>query len=181
MRTAAGVKPAAVRIRKDKRREPVKIRILAAGRIKELFYRDALAEYVKRLHRYAQVEICEVPDEKTPEGASRTEEERILAKEGARLLKKIRIKDYVIALAIKGTEMDSPGFAGHIEALMNAGSSTLTFVIGGSLGLSPEVLTRADESISFSRLTFPHQLMRVILCEQLYRAFRIINREPYHK
>ena len=157
------------------------IRILAVGKIREKFYRDALAEYTKRLQRYARIEICEVQDEKTPDGASRKEEEQILEKEGKRLLEKIGDRDYVIALAIEGRSMDSLRFADHISSLMISGNSTLDLLIGGSLGLSSRVLKRADEKISFSALTFPHQLMRVILCEQLYRAFRIINKEPYHK
>lgn len=157
------------------------IRILAVGKVREKFYRDALAEYTKRLQRYVRIEIPEVPDEKTPDGASQREEEQILEKEGRRLLEKIGPRDYVIALAIKGRSMDSIGFAEHLSSLMTSGNSTIDLVIGGSLGLSSAVLNRADEKISFSALTFPHQLMRVILLEQLYRAFRIINREPYHK
>ncbi len=162
-------------------RENVNIRILAVGKIKEKFYRDALAEYTKRLQRYVRIEICEVQDEKTPEGASDKEEELILEKEGKRLLEKIGDRDYVIALAIDGRSMDSCGFAKHLSSLMISGCSTIDLLIGGSLGLSQPVLKRADEKISFSAFTFPHQLMRVILCEQLYRAFRIIHGEPYHK
>lgn len=159
----------------------MKIRIICVGKIKEKFYRDAVEEYVKRLGRYAKVEIDEVADEKTPEEAGEKVREQILHKEGERIVGKIRDADYVSALAIEGREFSSPDFAGHISGLMGSGKSTLDFVIGGSLGLSGEVLSRADEKISFSRMTFPHQLMRVILLEQTYRAFRIINHEPYHK
>ncbi len=159
----------------------ISIKILCAGRIKESFYRDAVGEYVKRLGRYAKTEVVEVQDEKTPDSPSDAEKERILQREGGRLLSKIREGDYVCALAIEGRETDSPGLAGHLSALMSGGRSRLVFVIGGSLGLSGEVMARADETLSFSKMTFPHQLMRVILAEQLYRAFRIMNHEPYHK
>lgn len=157
------------------------IRILSVGKIKESFFREAFAEYLKRLGRYARTEILEVPDEKTPDHASAKEEEQILDKEGKRLMSLIGERDYVIALAIEGKSMDSVQFSGRLSALMGSGRSTVDFVIGGSLGLSREVMKRADESISFSRMTFPHQLMRVILAEQIYRAFRILNGEPYHK
>ncbi|MBP3878089.1 MAG: 23S rRNA (pseudouridine(1915)-N(3))-methyltransferase RlmH [Lachnospiraceae bacterium] len=159
----------------------MQIRILCTGRIKESFYRDAAAEYVKRLGRYAKISITEVQDEKTPDGASDAEREKILRTEGSRLLRLIRDDDYVIALAIQGKAWDSVGFASHMSELMQRGRGSLVFVIGGSLGLSDEVLRRASEQLSFSAFTFPHQLMRVILCEQIYRAMRIINGEPYHK
>ncbi len=125
--------------------------------------------------------MIEVADEKTPDEASAHEEELIKKKEGERLLKNIRDDDYVIALAIDGKRFDSVGFADHIEKLGIGGTSHITFVIGGSLGLAPEVLSRVDMKLSFSDMTFPHQLMRVILLEQVYRAYRIINNEPYHK
>ena len=159
----------------------ISIRILCAGKIKESFYREAVAEYVKRLGRYAKTEIVEVQDEKTPDVISAAMKERILAKEGERLLSGIKDGDYVCALAINGRSEDSEGLSRHLSSLMSAGRSRIVFVIGGSLGLSGEVLRRADETLSFSRMTFPHQLMRVILTEQLYRAFRIMNNEPYHK
>ncbi|MCD7762408.1 MAG: 23S rRNA (pseudouridine(1915)-N(3))-methyltransferase RlmH [Lachnospiraceae bacterium] len=159
----------------------MKIKILCAGKIKEKYFRDAIAEYSKRLTRYCKLEIQEVPDEKTPDGASEAEELRVKDIEGKRLLAGIRDTDYVIALAIDGQMPDSIGFARKIEKLGLQGQSNICFVIGGSLGLSEEVMNRADEKISFSRLTFPHQLMRVILLEQIYRSFRIIHGEPYHK
>ena len=157
------------------------IRIVCVGRIKEAFYREAAAEYLKRLTRYAKTEVIEVGDEKTPDHAPAAEEEIILSREGARILGKIRPSDYVIALAIKGRSFDSVAFSKHLDALALGGKSTLVFVIGGSLGLSRDVLQRADECVSFSAMTFPHQLMRVILLEQLYRAARISAGEPYHK
>ncbi len=157
------------------------ITCIAVGKLKEKFFLQAVDEYVKRLSRYAKVKIVEVPDEKTPDKASEKLMCQIKQTEGERILSHIREKDYVIALAIEGTMQDSVRFARHIEELAISGKSDLVFVIGGSLGLSESVLKRADEKISFSRMTFPHQLMRVILMEQIYRGFRIINGEPYHK
>lgn len=157
------------------------IKIVCVGKIKEKFYRDAIAEYDKRLSRYCRLQIVEVADEKTPDRCSKTEADQIKAREGARILTNIREQDYVIALAIDGKGWDSVGLAEHLEQLAVSGKSSLVFVIGGSLGLHADVLRRADESVSFSAMTFPHQLMRVILLEQLYRSFRIRNHEPYHK
>lgn len=159
----------------------MRITILSVGRIKEKYLRDAIAEYSKRLSRYCRLEITEVPDEKTPDRASEAEEQQIKKTEGERLLKYVRDSDYVIAMAIDGKMPDSPELAAQIERLGVSGVSSIVFVIGGSLGLSQEVLKRADYQMSFSRLTFPHQLMRVILLEQIYRSYRIINGEPYHK
>lgn len=157
------------------------IRILCVGKIKEKFYRDALAEYEKRLSRYCRLQVIEVPDEKTPDRCPRALEDQIRKKEAERLLANVRDTDYVIALAIDGKARDSVDFASHLERLTVSGKSTIDFVIGGSLGLHEQLLQRADEKVSFSAMTFPHQLMRVILEEQLYRSFRIINHEPYHK
>lgn len=157
------------------------IRIICTGKVREKYYRDAAGEYVKRLSRYAKVEIAESADEKAPEGAPLSENRRVRRLEGERMLRSVRDGDYVIACAIGGKSFDSAGFSGHLEKLMNSGKSTIDFVIGGSLGLDEAVLLRADESISFSPMTFPHQLMRVILLEQIYRAFRIMRGEPYHK
>lgn len=159
----------------------MKITIACVGKVKEKFFREGIAEYTKRLSGYCHVEFVEVADEKTPEGASAHEEDLIREKEGKRLLSKIPENDYVIALAIDGKSFSSEEFASHMAHLMTGGKSHLVFVIGGSLGLSPEVLRRADEKLSFSRFTFPHQLMRLILSEQIYRSFRIMNHEPYHK
>ena len=157
------------------------IKIITVGKIKEKFYRDAIDEYVKRLSKYCAVSIVEVSDEKTSENASDTEIDIVKDKEGERLLKHINEKDFVIALAILGKQMDSVAFSKYIEDLGIQGRSSLAFVIGGSLGLSDNVLKRADFQISFSKMTFPHQLMRVILTEQIYRAMRIMKNEPYHK
>ena len=159
----------------------MKITILCVGKIKEKFFRMAVDEYVKRLGRYCQLEIVETPDEKTPDGASPKEEEQIKEKEGERLLKNIKPSAYVIALAIEGKSRSSEELADKLERLGVSGNSHITFIIGGSLGLSENVLKRADMLLSFSRMTFPHQLMRVILLEQIYRSFRIIQGEPYHK
>ncbi len=159
----------------------MKITIVCVGKIKEKFYRDALAEYTKRLSRYCSLSITEVADEKTKEQASDVECAIIKDREGERILKSIREDGYVIALAIDGKNLDSVELSKTIENLALTGKSNLYFVIGGSLGLSDEVMKRADYKLSFSRMTFPHQLMRVILLEQIYRSYRIINHEPYHK
>lgn len=159
----------------------MKITILCVGRIKEKFYTQAIAEYMKRLSRYCQVSVIEVADEKTPEKASEKEEIQIKDKEGQRLLSKMKDDMYIIALAINGKQPDSVALAEKIGTLMTYQTSHIAFVIGGSLGLSQEVLNRCDERLSFSNMTFPHQLMRVILLEQIYRSFRIIQGEPYHK
>lgn len=159
----------------------MKITILTVGKIKEDFYRKAIAEYSKRLSRYCKLEIIEVTDEKTPDSANAVVEEQIKDKEGERLLKYIREDAYVIALAIEGKMLDSIELSKNIEQLGIMGKSHIIFVIGGSLGLSDRILKRADYKLSFSKMTFPHQLMRVILLEQIYRSYRIICKEPYHK
>ena len=159
----------------------MKITVLTVGKIKEKFYRDAIDEYAKRLSKYASVSIAEVSDEKTKENLSDTELLQILNTEGNKLLSKIPDNAYVIALDILGKKLDSVGFSRFMEERMNTGDSHLVFVIGGSLGLSDEVKKRANYKISFSDMTFPHQLMRVILLEQVYRGFRIMRNEPYHK
>ena len=159
----------------------MKITILTVGKIKEDFYRKAIAEYSKRLSRYCKLEIIEVTDEKTPDSASAVVEEQIKDKEGERLLKYIREDAYMIALAIEGKMLDSIELSKNIEQLGIMGKSHIIFVIGGSLGLSDRILKRADYKLSFSKMTFPHQLMRVILLEQIYRSYRIICKEPYHK
>ena len=159
----------------------MKISLVVVGKIKEKFYRDAVEEYRKRLGRYCTVEIVEVADEKTPDGAGAALEAQIKEREGQRILQAIREDAYVIALAIQGRQRSSEQLAAHLDELAIRGKSHLCFVIGGSLGLSDSVLARADEHLSFSRMTFPHQLMRVILLEQIYRSFRIIRGEPYHK
>ena len=146
------------------------IRILCVGKIKEAFYRDAMAELIKRMGRYAAAEVL-----------SAAEKERILASEGERLLGKTDERDHVTALCIEGKKLTSEAFAAHINAAMLAGKSRMVFIIGGSFGLHPSVKRRADMLLSFSDMTFPHQLFRVMLAEQIYRAFKINNNEPYHK
>ncbi len=157
------------------------IDIVCVGKIKENFYRDAIAEYVKRLSAYAKVKITEVKDEKTPDGQSAILDERIKELEGERILKAIKPTAFVCVLAVEGKKLDSVQFANEIENWGISGKSDVTFVIGGSLGLSDSVKKRGNLLLSFSDMTFPHQLMRVILLEQIYRAYRIMNKEPYHK
>lgn len=159
----------------------MKITLITVGKLKERYLEAAVQEYSKRLRRYCDLEICQVADEKTPDGAGRAMEEQILEKEGGRILEKIRPHSYVIALAIQGEMPSSEALAAKLEKLGVDGISQIVLVIGGSLGLSKAVLSRADYLLSFSKLTFPHQLMRVILLEQLYRSFKIIRHEPYHK
>ena len=159
----------------------MKITVITVGKIKEKYLKDAIAEYSKRLSRYCKLEILEVADEKTPDGASEIVEENIREKEGERTLKLIKEDAYVITLEISGKMLTSEELADRIETLGIQGKSHLVFVIGGSIGLGREVLRRSDYALSFSKMTFPHQLMRVILLEQIYRSYRIINGEPYHK
>lgn len=159
----------------------MKITIVCVGKIKEKFYTDAIAEYAKRLSRYCSLNIVEVADEKTKEQASDAEIALVKDREGERIQKVIRDDGYVIALAIDGKQLDSVELSEKIDKLGLGGTSHIYFVIGGSLGLSEAVLRRADYRLSFSHMTFPHQLMRVILLEQIYRSYRIMNHEPYHK
>ncbi len=159
----------------------MKITLIVVGKIKEKYFTDAIKEYAKRLTRYCKLEIVELEDEKTPDRASEAEEVQIKKKEGERILKAVKDGTYTIALAIEGKKMTSEQFAKKIETLGIQGKSQINFVIGGSLGLDERVLKNAEEKISFSDMTFPHQLMRVILLEQIYRGYRIIYNEPYHK
>ncbi|OIK15041.1 23S rRNA (pseudouridine(1915)-N(3))-methyltransferase RlmH [Bacillus sp. MUM 13] len=157
------------------------ISIVTVGKLKEKYLKQGIDEYLKRLSAYAKVEIIELPDEKAPETLSEVEMEQIKEKEGERILQKISSDAHVIALAIQGKMKSSEDLAETLDKLATYGKSKVAFVIGGSLGLSKEVLQRADESLSFSKMTFPHQLMRLILVEQIYRAYRINRGEPYHK
>lgn len=159
----------------------MRITVLAVGKIKENYFNMALEEYKKRLTRYCKIEILEVADEKTPEDASKAQEEQIKRKEGERIQKLMKENAYTIALAIEGKEFDSISFSRKIEQLGVDGKSHIQFLIGGSLGLDFNLIKQADMAISFSKMTFPHQLMRVILLEQLYRNYRIQSNEPYHK
>ncbi|MBY0758916.1 23S rRNA (pseudouridine(1915)-N(3))-methyltransferase RlmH [Sellimonas caecigallum] len=159
----------------------MKITVITVGKIKEKYLKDAIAEYQKRLGRYCKLEIVEVADEKTPDNAGETLENQIRRKEGERIAKYLKDDAYIIALAIDGKMLSSEEFADQIQRLGVGGTSHIQFVIGGSIGLDEEILKRADYRLSFSKMTFPHQLMRVILLEQIYRGYRIIANEPYHK
>ena len=159
----------------------MKITVVAVGKIKEKFFADAVSEYRKRLGRYCKLEILQVADEKTPDGVSEALEKQIKDREGERILSHIRDGECVFALAIEGKMMSSEEMAQKMERLGVEGRSQVVFVIGGSLGLSEAVIRRADEHLSFSKMTFPHQLMRVILLEQIYRSYRIMTGGPYHK
>lgn len=157
------------------------IYVISVGKIKEKFLREAVDEYKKRLSRYCKIEIIEVPDEKTPDNASEKEEDLIKEKEGQQILKHISDKMYVITLEIDGKQLSSEELAAKIKELSVKGESNVAFVIGGSLGLAKSVRQRSNMKLSFSKMTFPHQLFRVMLLEQIYRGFRIIGGEPYHK
>lgn len=159
----------------------MQIDIICVGKVKEQYLRDAIAEYSKRLGRYCKLNILEVADEKTPEHASEGVERQIKAKEGERIAKHIKPGAYVIALAIDGQQITSEGFARKIDQLGIQGVSHIQFVIGGSIGMDDAILRQANYKLSFSKMTFPHQLMRVILLEQVYRAYKINAHEPYHK
>ena len=157
------------------------ISIIVVGKLKEKYLKTGIDEYLKRMSSYAKVEIVEIPDEKAPEELSAAEMEQVKQKEGEKLLAKLSQDSYVIALAIDGRMKSSEELADSLDKLATYGKSKIAFVIGGSLGLSDEVLKRANEKLSFSKMTFPHQLMRLILLEQVYRAYRINRGEPYHK
>lgn len=157
------------------------IKIICVGKLKEKYWKQGIAEYSKRLGKFCKFEIVEVPDEKAPEKLSEAQMENVKKTEGERILGKIKDRDYVYALAILGKERTSEEFASEIENLTTYGRSDLAFVIGGSLGLSEDVLKRGDSQISFGRFTMPHQLMRLVLTEQIYRAFMINSGSPYHK
>ena len=159
----------------------MKITLLTVGKIKEKFLRDAIAEYSKRLSKYCKLEIIEVADEKTPDHASEVVEKSIRDKEGERLMRYIRDDDYVITLEIGGKMLDSVAFSRQLENLGVRGQIHICFVIGGSIGLGDALVKRSDYALSFSKMTFPHQLMRVILLEQIYRSYRIMTNQPYHK
>lgn len=159
----------------------MKITVITVGKIKEKYLRDAIAEYSKRLSKYCKLEIVEVADEKTPDNASEVVEESIRSKEAERILKYVKDDAFVITLEINGKQLSSEELADKIDKLGVQGTSHIIFVIGGSIGLGKEVLAKSNFALSFSKMTFPHQLMRVVLLEQIYRSYRIINGEPYHK
>lgn len=159
----------------------MKITVITVGKIKEKYLKDAIAEYTKRLNKYCKLEIVEVADEKTPDNASEVVENAIRSKEAERILKYVKDEAYVITLEINGKQLTSEELADKIEKLGVQGTSHIIFIIGGSIGLGEEVLQKSNYALSFSKMTFPHQLMRVILLEQIYRSYRIISGEPYHK
>ena len=159
----------------------MKIKIACVGKMKDAFYRDAVAEYAKRLSRFCTLEIAEVADEKAPETLSPAEEAQVIEREGERLLSRILPGEFLVCLTIDGKRFSSEAFATTLQATFDRAASCITFVIGGSLGLSPAVTSRADLKLSVSDMTLPHGLCRVVLLEQVYRAFKINAREPYHK
>ncbi len=157
------------------------IRIVCVGKIKEKGLKELIAEYQKRLSAYTKIEFCEVNDEPAPASNSEALNEQVKIREGERILSQIKERDYVILLDLKGKEISSVGLSEKIEACFSSGFSDISFVIGGSLGVSADVKKRADYLWKLSDLTFPHQLVRLLLLEQIYRAFKIIHHEPYHK
>jgi len=159
----------------------MKITIVAVGKIKERYLKEGIAEYSKRLSRYCDLRIVEVADEPAPEGISAAQEEQVKSREAARVLDKVKDGDYLVVLDVKGEKKSSEEFAEVLKNCMVSGNSSITFVIGGSLGLAPELIKKANMRLSMSDMTFPHQLTRLILLEQVYRAFKIIYGEPYHK
>ena len=159
----------------------MKITVITVGKIKEKYLKDAIAEYSKRLSKYCKLEIVEVADEKTPDNASEVVEDAIRSKEAERILKYVKDDAFVITLEINGKQLSSEELADKIDKLGIQGTSHIIFIIGGSIGLGQEVLQKSNFALSFSKMTFPHQLMRVVLLEQIYRSYRIINGEPYHK
>ena len=159
----------------------MKIKVVTVGKLKEKYLKDGIAEYLKRISRFAKFEMIELADEKTPDKASESENQKILEIEGQRILSKVGDRDFVIVLAIEGKTFSSEEFSKQLEEASIKGFSTLTFIIGGSLGLAQDVKNRANLSVSFGRLTLPHQLMRLVLVEQIYRAFTIQQGSPYHK
>ncbi len=159
----------------------MKIKVITVGRIKEKYYVNAIKEYTKRLSAYCKLEEIEVSDEKCPENLSDKEMLQVKDKEADRILSKVKDGDFVIALAIDGKQLSSEELADKMNSLALSGKSDITFIIGGSLGLADKVMKRSNFDLSFSKMTFPHQLMKVVLVEQVYRAFRIMKGEPYHK
>ena len=159
----------------------MKITVITVGKIKEKYLKDAISEYSKRLSKYCKLEIIEVADEKTPDNASEAVEDIIRSKEAERILKYVKDDAYVITLDIGGKQLSSEELADKIDKLGVQGTSHIIFIIGGSIGLGKEVLNKSNYALSFSKMTFPHHLMRVILLEQVYRSYRIISNEPYHK
>jgi len=159
----------------------MKIKIICVGKLKEKYLKDAIDEYSKRLSRFCTFQITEVPDEKIPDNASSSDEKKVLSTEGEKILKLLMPSDYVISLCVEANQMPSEKFARTISDITLSGKSSICFVIGGSLGLHPDVKSRSDMRLGFSKMTFPHQLMRLLLTEQIYRALKINANEKYHK
>lgn len=159
----------------------MKITVISVGKLKEKYLKDGIAEYCKRLSRFCDIEMIEVSDEQAPENLSELEEKQIKKREGDRIRKKIKDGSVVIALDVEGKELSSEELAAKLNSFFISGKSAITFVIGGSLGLDEEILRKSDFRLSFSKMTFPHQLARLMLVEQIYRAFKINHGEPYHK
>lgn len=157
------------------------IQIITIGKLKEKYWQDAVKEYSKRLSRFATLEILELKESLLPNNASKADEEKVKIEEGREILKAIKDGTYVITLEILGKQLSSEELSSKLETLGIEGKSNIAFVIGGSLGLSKEVSDRANFKLSFSKMTFPHQMMRVVLLEQIYRSFKIIHNETYHK
>ncbi|MHB8062757.1 MAG: 23S rRNA (pseudouridine(1915)-N(3))-methyltransferase RlmH [Ruminiclostridium sp.] len=159
----------------------MKITIAAVGRLKERYLKDGISEYIKRLSRFTDIEVIEVDDEHAPESLSAAQESQVKYREAERLLKRVKDGSYIILLDLAGEQLDSQGFSAKLESIMLSGSSHITFIIGGSLGLDQSLINAAKYRISLSKMTFPHQLARLILLEQVYRAFKIMKNETYHK
>ena len=157
------------------------INVICIGKLKERYWQDAVKEYSKRLGSYCTLQIIELKESPLRANPSAADEEAVKEAEGREILRRIKDGDHVITLEIKGKSFSSEQLADHVEQLAISGRSTVDFIIGGSLGLSPEVSRRADLKLSFSAMTFPHQMIRVILLEQIYRSFKIIRHETYHK
>ena len=159
----------------------MKVTLISVGKLKERYLKEGIGEYTKRLSRFCDLQLLEVEDEQAPESLSAMQEEQVKKKEAARILSKLKDGTFLIVLDVKGEKKSSEGFASALQACFTSGKSNITFVIGGSLGLDTELVKKADLRLSFSDMTFPHQLTRLILLEQLFRAFKIINGETYHK
>lgn len=159
----------------------MKITIAAVGKLKERYLKDGISEYTKRLSRFAELELIEVDDDHAPESLSTAQEAQVKHREAERLLKRVKDGSYVVLLDLAGEQLDSEGFSTKLENIMLSGNSHITFIIGGSLGLDQSLITAANYRICLSKMTFPHQLARLILLEQVYRAFKIMKNETYHK
>ena len=159
----------------------MKIKIICVGKLKEKYLKDGILEYTKRLSRFCKIEIIEVNDEKIPDNASKSQEDIVIKNEGEKILKHIQKGEYIISLCVEGKNISSTELADNLKSITLSGNSTIAFIIGGSLGIDEKIKNMSDYKLSFSKMTFPHQLMRLILLEQIYRAFKINSNEEYHK